>query len=203
MKRHLSIALLCAVLLSSCSTYHKVAVWYKYRKDFKLPKPQEQPNTGIARKPTILIPEAGKATQDQPEAEVEVAQASNGTSVVLQKHALIKSGIRQNSQARHRRITELKRWTNLKLNPYAVPQQYDPTVTKKQPPFAVAGFVLSLLGLFILGIVLGALGIIFSSLALAKASKDSSRYKKGLAIAGLIIGIIAFFGSIILIAAVA
>ena len=49
---------------------------------------------------------------------------------------------------------------------------------------SVAGFVLSLVGVLVLPIVTGPLGIIFSSIGL------KSKKKKGLAIAGLIIGII-------------
>lgn len=49
---------------------------------------------------------------------------------------------------------------------------------------SVAGFVLSLVGVLVLPIVTGPLGVIFSCLGL------KSKKKKGLAIAGLIIGII-------------
>jgi len=49
--------------------------------------------------------------------------------------------------------------------------------------FAIAGFIASILGLFILPIVFLPLGIIFSALGLKSG-------KKGLAIAGLVIGIV-------------
>ena len=49
---------------------------------------------------------------------------------------------------------------------------------------AIAGFVIALVGFFILPIVLGPLGLIFSALGL-KSGK-----KKGLAIAGLIISVV-------------
>lgn len=49
---------------------------------------------------------------------------------------------------------------------------------------AVAGFVLSLIGLLIFPVVFGVLGLIFSILGMKQ------RRKKGLAIAGLVISII-------------
>ena len=55
---------------------------------------------------------------------------------------------------------------------------------KKFSGFAVAGFVLSLVGA-------GILGLIFSAIALHRIHKYSDEYRgEGLAIAGLVIGII-------------
>ena len=66
-----------------------------------------------------------------------------------------------------------------------------PPDEKRTNGMALAGFICSLVGLFIFGIVLGLLGVIFSAIGLAKISKDSSKWKgKGMAIAGLIVGII-------------
>ena len=49
---------------------------------------------------------------------------------------------------------------------------------------AIAGFVLALVGLLILPVIMGPLAIIFSSLALKNGQRT------GLAIAGLVIGIV-------------
>ena len=54
---------------------------------------------------------------------------------------------------------------------------------------AIAGFVMSLLGLLIFALPFGILGIIFSSLGMQNTSMHASR-GKGLSISGLIIGII-------------
>jgi hypothetical protein len=55
----------------------------------------------------------------------------------------------------------------------------------------VAGFVLGLVGLLIFGLLFGLLAIIFSAIGLGKINKDPSRWRgKGLAVAGLVIGII-------------
>ncbi len=66
---------------------------------------------------------------------------------------------------------------------------------------ALAGFICSLAGLFIFGVVLGVLGIIFSAIGLGKIAKDSSRWKgKGMAIAGLVVGVVDIILWIILLA---
>jgi len=54
---------------------------------------------------------------------------------------------------------------------------------------AVAGFVLSLIGLIVFGIPLGILSVIFSGIALAKLQTNPRQTGRGLAIAGLVIGI--------------
>ena len=59
---------------------------------------------------------------------------------------------------------------------------------------AIAGFVLSLLGLFPLVIIGSIIGIIFSSIALHGISKSANKKGEGLAIAGLVIGSIGFLG---------
>ena len=62
--------------------------------------------------------------------------------------------------------------------------------------FAIAGFVLSIVGLFIFAIILSPLAIIFSALGLKSD-------KKGLAIAGLVIGILGLVLWLILLALIA
>jgi hypothetical protein len=69
-----------------------------------------------------------------------------------------------------------------------------PPDEKRTNGMALAGFICSLVGLFIFGVVLGVLGVIFSAIGLGKISKDPSKWKgKGMAIAGLIVGIIDIF----------
>ncbi len=58
---------------------------------------------------------------------------------------------------------------------------------KKNSGMAIAGFVLSLVGVLIIPILFGALGCAFSGVGLAQTSKGALK-GKGLAIAGLIIG---------------
>lgn len=67
---------------------------------------------------------------------------------------------------------------------------------------AVAGFVLSLVGIFVAGILCGILAIIFSGIALSRFNKGSTKRGKGLALAGLIIGCIVLAATIIYLAVV-
>lgn len=67
---------------------------------------------------------------------------------------------------------------------------------------AIAGFVTGVVSLFVFGIVLGILGIVFSSVALKRIKREpETRKGRGLAIAGLVTGIVGVVGWIILVAA--
>jgi predicted RNA-binding Zn-ribbon protein involved in translation (DUF1610 family) len=59
---------------------------------------------------------------------------------------------------------------------------------------AIAGFVLSLVGLFPLIIIGSIIGIVCSGIALHGMSKSTNKQGEGLAIAGLVIGIVGFLG---------
>ncbi len=62
---------------------------------------------------------------------------------------------------------------------------------------AIGGFVLGLVSLFIAGIILGGFAIFFSARALSKIKKSPETVKgKGLAIAGLVLGIIGVLGAL-------
>ena len=70
---------------------------------------------------------------------------------------------------------------------------------------AIAGFVTGVLSLLLFGFILGILGIIFSAVGLKRIRQEPEKRKgRGLAIAGLVCGIIGFIGwTIILLAALA
>lgn len=66
-------------------------------------------------------------------------------------------------------------------------------VTKAYLPalgFAVAGFVCSLVGLIVFGIPLGILSVVFSGIALGRLKTNPNQAGKGMAIAGLVLGIL-------------
>lgn len=64
--------------------------------------------------------------------------------------------------------------------------------------FAVAGFVCAVVGVFVAGFLLGTLGVVFSAIAMNKIKKNPEKFKgKGMAIAGLVIGIVAVVGAAI------
>ena len=62
--------------------------------------------------------------------------------------------------------------------------------------FAVAGFVIGLVSLFVAGIPLGTVAIVFSAVALGQIQKKGEK-GKGFAIAGLILGIVGVVGAAI------
>ena len=62
--------------------------------------------------------------------------------------------------------------------------------------FAVAGFVIGLVSLFVAGIPLGTVAIVFSAIALGQIQKKGEK-GKGFAIAGLILGIVGVVGAAI------
>ena len=69
--------------------------------------------------------------------------------------------------------------------------EFQPVQPQKTNGMAIAGFVLSLLCCTSL------LGIIFSAVGLNQINKDPSQGGKGLALAGLILGILGFIAGII------
>ena len=65
----------------------------------------------------------------------------------------------------------------------------------KTDGMAIAGFITGLVSLFLFGIILGPLGIIFSAIALKRIKRNPEKRKgRGLAIAGLILGICGVIG---------
>ncbi len=73
---------------------------------------------------------------------------------------------------------------------------------KKMHGMALSGFIGSLVGLFILGIPLGIMAVVFGSVSLGKIDKHPERFKgRGMAIASIIIGAVDIIGMIILLTA--
>ena len=92
--------------------------------------------------------------------------------------------------------------TNATVSGYNNATTTDNNTTIKTEGLGVTGFVSSLVGLFVAGIPLGLIGVIFGSISLSKIKKNPNKFKgKGLAIASIIIGIIAIVGAIIVLAA--
>lgn len=72
------------------------------------------------------------------------------------------------------------------------------TPAKKTEGLGLAGFISSLVGLFILGIPLGILSFIFGLISLGKMKRNPLKYKgRGFAIASVIIGMVDIIGAII------
>jgi|LakMenE01Jun11ns_1017448.scaffolds.fasta_scaffold8823727_1 peptidyl-prolyl cis-trans isomerase B (cyclophilin B) len=69
--------------------------------------------------------------------------------------------------------------------------EFQPVQPQKTNGMAIAGFVVAL-------VCCSPLGIIFSAIGLNQIEKDPAQGGKGLAIAGLIIGVVGLIGSLIL-----
>ena len=73
------------------------------------------------------------------------------------------------------------------------------TIPAKVEGLGLAGFVSSLVGLFIASIPLGIIAIVFGNISLSKIKKNPQRYKgKGFAVASIIIGIVDVVAMIVL-----
>ncbi len=72
----------------------------------------------------------------------------------------------------------------------------DSPTSGKTNGLAISGFIIGLLSLFIAGIPLGIVAIIFSAISLGQIKKKGEK-GRGFAIAGLILGIIGLVGAIV------
>jgi hypothetical protein len=87
--------------------------------------------------------------------------------------------------------------------PYQPVPTYNNNTVVKTEGLGLAGFVASLVGLFIAGIPLGAIAVIFGGISLSKINKNPQKYKgRGFAIAALIIGLLDVVATIILMATI-
>jgi hypothetical protein len=92
--------------------------------------------------------------------------------------------------------------SDIKKNAKKAQQANTPDEGSKTDGFAIAGFVLGLLSLFIAGIPLGILAIVFSAISMGRIDKSQGSLNgKGFAIAGLILGIVGVVGAIIVLGA--
>ena len=80
--------------------------------------------------------------------------------------------------------------TNTTLNQPAIETSSATPVKTKMSGSAIAGFVLSLVGIFFAAIICGTLGLIFSAMGMKASSSNNTIKGKGLAVAGLVISII-------------
>lgn len=88
------------------------------------------------------------------------------------------------------------------LPPYQTNQPYYDNPVSKTEGLGLAGFIASFAGLFIAGIPLGLLAIIFGGISLSKIKRQPRAYRgKGFAIAAIIIGLIDVIAMVIILAA--
>jgi hypothetical protein len=204
----LSFALM--AMLSSCSTYHEVAVWYKYRKDFHLPKEQ----TAVARNtmPQAAPAEAGSAVATAPSSiAAENAQSAQPERMAKMSRKEIRREVRK-------AMRESKRGNLPVMDPQATASaapgqiQVDtkpvweralaqPEAPKKpagEGSFSIAaiiGFVLAALGFLgalafsspILFIATVVVALVLSIIGIMQTGPNGAHRGLGFAIAGLIL----------------
>jgi len=76
----------------------------------------------------------------------------------------------------------------------------DSTTAGRTNGFAISGFIIGLVSLFVAGIALGIVAFIFSIIALNQIEKQGQK-GRGFAIAGIILGMIGLVGAIIVLSA--
>jgi len=189
MFRFLSLLVASIILLAvqSCSTNKKIA--FGNRKFYPDP---------VRKSQTISYPKVVQSeVSDNKEASLQA------TCQTVEEVPVSEQSLKSYSK-----LTLRKRWQNIKnalalkaiLNRSEISASTKSHVSqslvqddRKVPGSAIVGFILGLLSLFILPVVFGILGIIFSAVAL---SKDGDEYKKGLAVAGLILSIIGIVSAV-------
>ncbi len=125
------------------------------------------------------------------------ASADNGQNIIQRKEkSNVLSRYKINSagdeQVKPSFKSELKKGTKMIMSHAEEPRNNG---------MALAGFISSLAGLLIFGFILGTLAVIFSAIGLSKIKKDPSKWKgRGMAIAGLVIGVIDIIAWILILA---
>lgn len=96
----------------------------------------------------------------------------------------------------NKNLAELQQGKNQKPNALADDS------AKKIEKLGVSGFIMAIIGLFVGGIPLGTLAVIFGGISLSKIKNHPEKYKnkKGFAIASIIIGLVAIIGGIVALA---
>jgi lipopolysaccharide export LptBFGC system permease protein LptF len=167
--------LLCLVIVSACSEKK-----FAYRKKIRVDKNEQVAQTVKPKSPKLNKQEI--ASQHEPNAlKNDSAIATPNVTA-----ALAESRDEQLSAGPASPIEEKQEWkteTNKPKQEKQVEKKQKHQKTQSQNGFAIAGFILSLVGLFIFPLLFCTLGIIFSAIGL------KSDYK-GLAIAGVILGVV-------------
>ena len=83
---------------------------------------------------------------------------------------------------------------------HAAQTEFQQGTSKPAEGFGVASMVLGIVSLFVFGIPAGTLAVIFGGIALSRVRKDPSLRGRGMAIAGLVCGIIGIVGALYIVA---
>ncbi len=152
--------------------------------DVTAPSDMAVPPTASASAEPLLLPPAGLA----------LAAAAPAPILAESAPALSRKELRKHVRTQYKKLKATGAWL---LQPEAATQT-------RTDGLAIASLICGIVGLFFLGILLGPLAIIFGAISLNKMAKNPGMYSgKGMAIAGLVIGVVATLLSIILIALIA
>lgn len=162
--------LLCLVLISACSEKK-----FAYRKKIRVDKNEQVAKSAKPKSPKLNKQEL--ASQTEPDV------LKNDSAIAIPNPALAESREEQLSAGPASPIEKKPEWKAETNKPKQEKQVEKKQKTQSQNGFAIAGFILSLVGLFIFPLLFCTLGIIFSAIGL------KSDYK-GLAIAGVILGVV-------------
>jgi hypothetical protein len=208
--KHLSITGLILIIgLNSCTIekrlymrgYH--IVWHKNKHNINKPNvtgsSEVQTSLIKQQQPTITNELNTNLSHDNENTNSLLANKGNvithskdnrNKSVKTNNNILLNKTLQDNSK----KIVELRK---LSKSFFLKARTEEPQTNKK----ALWGFIFSLVGLIIFGIIFGILAIIFSAIGFADIKKDPTKWKgMGLAIAGIIIGVIDVIGWIIIVA---
>ena len=174
---------LITVLNTSCSRFYgmKKPLAQPVEHTVQRPTPAKMnPTEAPAINETSILSSAATSTPRQPSPyiEMEATQPANdvyATSTI--EPALSEQDLKQTN------ISQAEK-------PLATPLAEE-AGDRKMDGFAITGFVTSLVGLFVFGYILGGIAVVFSAIGLARTIKRKDELKgKGLAISGLVIGIV-------------
>jgi len=203
--------------MPSCTTYHKVAVWYKYRKDFHLPKEQnkgqyieqsQNEQQAAAIRPATHTTDAALEVTDTP---VPAAQPKPSffARIAKRRHATPSNSSTPEGDISASLATGL----NPARKPVwvtAEPQQTAPAALDTRPIHwtAIVGFALSILAIpaffiflsYLFGIFVLTLlgGFVFSIVSLFLTGPEKRHRGRGFGVAGLVISIFDVFLLILL-----
>jgi lipopolysaccharide export LptBFGC system permease protein LptF len=177
--------LVCLVLVSACSEKK-----FAYRKKIRVDKSEQVAQT--------VKPKSPKLNKQELASQTEPNVLKNDSVIAIPNAALAESRDEQLSAGPASPIEKKPEWkaeTNKPKQEKQVQKKQKQQKTQSQNGFAIAGFILSLVGLFIFPLLFCTLGIIFSAIGL------KSDYK-GLAIAGVVLGVVGIVLWLVLIALV-
>jgi len=197
----LSIFLIFSILFSSCVTSDKVisdnfVQKRKYNKGYFVNSTSKINKVEKTSKSEIYTAEASKL--NQPKKSLELNQNSYNNNNIFEQPLSASTNLNQDATTKPAKSTyEIISINNetesqSSINNYTIKNnEINKKDARKTHWGAIAGLTTGIVGLFIFGIILGICAIIFSSIALAAIKNHPDVYKgRGMARAGLIIGIV-------------